>query len=202
MKLTPVFLTVVHTFVCAQTLPEISFGSDVKESYVNSFLTAVGVSFQIETTNAPSWQLPNSMSFQGTNWNVQTLPVDDSESLVLFSISSPDGLTNITVRADNLPTCDRVHLSLASAINLPCNFPASMLASMFSVEHKGNGIDFLFGPRPAFSGSHVFVVCRNLILSFPSESIEFGEELGLSLLRAGGVDIPGEPENSNSDPEP
>ena len=203
MKLMFVLLTVVQTIVCAQSPAENLDGFNAKESYVNSFFAAVGVSFQAETTNTPPWRLPESVSFQGTNWTVQTQAIADIESQLVYSVLSPDGLTNIIVRTDNLPTCTGVRFSLASAINLPCNLPASMIASAFSVEQKGNGIDFLFGPRPAFSGSHVFVVCRNLILSFPAANIEFGKELGLSLLRAGGVEIPDEPEpqDPNLDPE-
>ena len=201
MRMIPVPLAVLQAFTCLHSRAENPLGSDAKESYVNSFFSALGVSFQSETTNTPAWRLPESVSFQGTNWPVQPHPDADGESRVFCSVSSPDGLTNLTVMADNLPTCDGVRLSLASAINLPCNLPATMLAASFSAEHRRNGIEFLFGPRPGCSGKHVFVVCRNLVLCFSSDSFEFGNEFGLSLLRAGGVEIPDEPAPQNPEPE-
>ncbi len=168
------------------------------ESYLNTFFSTMGESFQFVTTNEPPWQLPEIFESQGTNWTTQA--IEDNGRELLFSVSTPGGLTNISVWAYYSSSNDSIRHVLSSAINIPCNFPAAMLASAFSVERLGQELIILCGPRPGYNGNYCFLVCRNLVLTIPALAGN-GKNLALSLLRAGGVDIPAEPESPEPNPE-
>ncbi len=168
------------------------------ESYLNTFFSAMGESFQFVTTNEPPWQLPDIFESQGTNWTTQT--VEDNGREMFFSVSTSYGLTNISAWAYFSSSNDPIRHVLSSAINIPCNFPAAMLASAFSVERLGQELIILCGPRPGYNGNYCFLVCRNLVLTIPALAGN-GKNLALSLLCAGGVDIPDVPESPEPNPE-
>ena len=175
--------------------------NDTTGDYLDQFFAELPPLPSSNPTNSVVWSAPQLITMpDGQSFNVGQSAEDGNPIFESFQISSDNGITNGEFRIYRVPTSIHSYCIVESALSLPRSIPARAFASLFNAEAETNGV-YCIVPKSALPGIPGFLLLY--------ENMGIGlfwnggnqKNLALALLRAGGVDIPDDPESPEPSPE-
>lgn len=172
------------------------------DRYNADVVAAMGLTGFPPSTNAPAWFMPSNFVFGDVSvWTEQVNP-----DIMLLNrphrLHFSNGAEPVLFHAYPPLESNNVARVLGNAIGGPSNLPAEMFATMFSVETNHPDLVVIEPRNGHASREFVVAIFKDAIIRVDTSATN-RIELALAILRAGGVDIPDEPEpqDPNLDPE-
>lgn len=205
MKRTFFFLiALIPAVVCSETIQQ-RFASE--SNMCVRLSQGLGLTTTSNRFDVAEWSTPTNLVVQSVNWIVDETAIDVYDNCRLISLSLSSGITNITA---DVRLCDNSETALFSTL-----LPEVAFSSMdplkqtpdYLLESRLSGSRLLFRRREDDSGNPPTPDLGRFDYLFGNVSVFVQGPLDLrvfptALLRAGGVEIPDEPDPQNPDPEP